>query len=406
MKKLLRLLSLILAAALCLALSSCGKDDKNSATVGKIADEYDYMSTYQGDGIGYVVAKEGKYGIIDKNGNYILEPTFENIYSTFSENMLVAQDNKQLVFIDMKGNVIIRSDADVVDEFYDGVAACCYYNESTETFEYSYISKETGKRINETVYYSAKAFSEGYGVCCVKETGLYGFVKPDGTYLIEPQYKNAGSFRNGLAPVMLGEAWGFIDTTGKVVIEAQFQNVAFFEEDGLCRAKKNDKWGFIDKTGKFVIEPSFDELNVFHEGFAVVCKDAKYGVIDTKGKTVLKIEYDNVSAFSEGYFSVYKDGKWGFADSTGKVTITPQYSFTSVFSEGLAAAQVSTDSLCGFIDKNNTEVIAPAYKAVSYFHNGNAIVETEEGLYGIIDKSGSYIVQPEFNYIEEILPAE
>ncbi|MBQ6568755.1 MAG: WG repeat-containing protein [Clostridia bacterium] len=399
MKKICRILCAALAALMCVSVIGCGKKKQNN----KKASEYDYMSQYDGGTIGYIVSEEGKYGIIDAKGNYIVEPTFERIFSTLSENLLIAQKDQKLVYIDMKGNVIIETDADVLDEFYDGAAACCYLQKDTETYTYSYISKTTGAPINDTVYYSTKAFSEGCGVCCDNETHLYGYVKADGKYLIKPQYQAAGSFHSGLAPVYANGKWGFINKDGTFVIAPAYDNVSVFGDDGLCRVCIDKKWGYIDTTGKTVIEPRYTELNEFSEGYAVVYDGTAYGVIDKTGKYIIEPAYDNIYPCSEGYFAVFKDGKWGFADTAGKIVIDLSYYFVSSFSEGVALVQKDVDSLCGYIDKTGKQVIAPSIKTGGYFRNGLAVAQSTDELYGVIDKTGSFAVPAKYTSIIEIL---
>ena len=82
--------------------------------------------------------------------------------------------------------------------------------------------------------------------------------------VIEPQFYDAGQFSDGLAAVRLkayGD-FGYIDKSGKFVIEPIFRKaepfdqglavVTFFVVDktgGLSNA------GIIDKSGNFVVEP-------------------------------------------------------------------------------------------------------------------------------------------------------
>jgi len=404
-----RILSMLIAVSLTICVfTSCDKDENTSSQpVGeKLSTEiYDFESSYDGGNKGYVAAKDGKYGVLDKNGEVVIDYTFERIYSDYSENLLMAQSDQQNVYIDMKGNIVLKTNAAAIDEFFSSVAACAFYNEEDQTYEYGYVSLETGDVINSEVLYSAKAFSEGYGVCCVKETGLYGYIKPDGTYFIEPKYQNAGSFRNGYAPVYIDGKWGYINTKGEMAIEPQYDNVGFFNEDGYAKVCVGEDWGAIDTTGKFIVEPAYEEFNDFKEGYSVVFNGEAYGVVDINGTVVLNFEYDNIYEYNDGLFAVCKDRLWGFADADGNIVIDCQYYFVSQFSEGLAGVQLKSDSLCGYIDKTGKTVIEPQFAAIGYFHNGQAVVTSaeEENLSGVIDTSGNYVIKPEYTEIIEII---
>lgn len=123
------------------------------------------------------------------------------------------------------------------------------------------------------------------------------------------------------------------DGTAKKLPPEQYRKVGLFR-DGIAPAKKG--------TGAFSVVPAF------------VCKDGKFilGAL-TEGKTVYG--EPEVRGLSDGLRAVFADG-WGFVDDNGK------------------------------------PVIAPKYKKVSDFSEGLALVATQSGKYGIIDKSGKTVV--------------
>ena len=64
--------------------------------------------------------------------------------------------------------------------------------------------------------------------------GLWGFLDPEGKWVISPKFERAGVFRNGLAPVREpGGKWGFLRPDGSWGIEPKFSRVQGFS-DGLA----------------------------------------------------------------------------------------------------------------------------------------------------------------------------
>jgi hypothetical protein len=51
----------------------------------------------------------------------------------------------------------------------------------------------------------------------VQQNGRYGYINPQGEWIVEPQYANAGRFSEGHARVQIGPRWGFIDAEGTVL---------------------------------------------------------------------------------------------------------------------------------------------------------------------------------------------
>ena len=95
-------------------------------------------------------------------------------------------------------------------------------------------------------------------------------------------------------------------------------------------------------------------------------------------------------------FPAPANGVWGFIDDRGKTAIKPHFESVLSFSEGLAGAK--REGRWGFINKSGAEVIPFQYRLVQSFHGGVAIVDTglPEHPIGVIDTSGSWVVQPMF----------
>ena len=86
--------------------------------------------------------------------------------------------------------------------------------------------------------------------------------------------------------------------------------------------------------------------------------------------------------------------KYGFIDKTGKFVISPKYDKVGIFNEGLAYACIN--GKCGFIDKTEKFVIKPQFKQQKFapaFRNGVAVLGDWGVPYGIIDKSGNYLLK-------------
>ena len=63
-----------------------------------------------------------------------------------------------------------------------------------------------------------------------------------------------------MARVKIGDKWGFINKAGEFVINPQFRSAWSFSE-GLARVKiggKEGKFGYINRAGEIVINTQFD----------------------------------------------------------------------------------------------------------------------------------------------------
>jgi hypothetical protein len=84
--------------------------------------------------------------------------------------------------------------------------------------------------------------------------------------------------------------------------------------------------------------------------------------------------------------------KWSSVDKNGVRQFRP-FEDLSDFNVGFAIA--AKNDKYGFIDKTGKWILPPEFDFVENFAKGLAVVE-KEGLYGIADNSGEMLLEPEF----------
>ncbi|MEJ1937326.1 WG repeat-containing protein, partial [Nostoc sp. NIES-2111] len=157
------------------------------------------------------------------------------------------------------------------------------------------------------------------------------------------------SLTDWLSPVKINDKWGYIDTrTGEVIIQPQFKWALEFSE-GLASVQIGKKCGFINKDGQIIIEPQFDDALYFSEGLAEVVINGKSGYIDITGKVVIQPQFAVGNVFSSGLAAVYIGGKYGYIDKTGKLVIQPQFDEAYHFNGDVALVEIAGEGYC--IDK-------------------------------------------------------
>jgi WG containing repeat len=122
------------------------------------------------------------------------------------------------------------------------------------------------------------------------------------------------------------------------------------------------KFGFIDRTGKMVIAQQFDAADRFSEGLAFVRKNKQVGYIDRQGKFVLRSKFDPTQPFSDGLTPIsLPKGRQGFIDKLGAVMLRlPFEEYAGPFWQGLAIAR-DRNYRFGVIDKTGKFVVKPQF---------------------------------------------
>ena len=337
-----------------------GYINADNPSIFAVSPQFSHVTDYHNDLA--AVCIDGKFSLINKDGELVCEPTFDAV-GEFSDNGMIAVEK-------------------------DG--------------KWGYVDTKADFKIEPK-------FGTAYGFAPTKTAvvsvgGSFGFIGEDGEYVIAPQYDMALSFTaDGFATVKTGGKWGYIDKDGNMVIEPVYDEAYGFES-GLAVVKQYGSYGLIDTEGNVVIKPQFDERFYFEGDVAVVNVGHRYGVIDKSGNYVIKPAYRALGSFgSDGLAPAQRaDGLCGYINASDEFVIDAQYEETLGFRLGLAP--VKKGGKWGYIDKDGNMIIEPKYlKASEFFDEGFAVVYTDGGNINIINQEGNVAMVESATSIDNIL---
>jgi hypothetical protein len=171
------------------------------------------------------------------------------------------------------------------------------------------------------------------------------------------------------------------------------------EREGIkyFQIMENGKTGFRDLDDNIVVKPIYDNAEMFSEGLSTVQIGNKYGLIDETGRYVLPLrDMEYLGSVHNGLASFRANDKYGFIDTTGQEKIKPQFDWVNEFSEGLCVVR-NDKGKHGYIDTTGTLIVDYEFQYAYKFENGQAKVEVKN-LWGAIDNTGKFVVQPTHKY--------
>lgn len=263
------------------------------------------------------------------------------------------------------------------------------------------VVNKKGEFVIQPQFRMAQPFSDGLALVKT-EDGKIGYIDRKGEFVFGPEILAAATvFSEGLATVVRKmEEPVVINTSGKEVFRMREAYEMDLFHEGLCAFGINTEegrlYGFVNRQGKVVIQPIYKEVRDFSNGMAAVSTSEGWGFINPKGKMVIAPTFSSADSFHEGLAAINIKGKWGYINPSGKIVIAPQFDSGGRFSEGMA--RVEFDENYGFIDKNGTLIINPQYDAAGYFSEGLAFVTSGHG-YGYIDKKGTPVIPFQFSSV-------
>lgn len=131
-----------------------------------------------------------------------------------------------------------------------------------------------------------------------------------------------------------------------------------------------------------------------------------YRLYNTETERFLTPHYDHIYGCREGVelTVIVENGKYGFIDtSTGEVVIEPQYINATHFEQGIAAVTID-EAHAVFINRHNErlfeEEIGCQITELPTFERSAWKVRNSEGLMGVLDKQGKWILEPIYDDID------
>ena len=301
---------------------------------------------------GVVTARSGQYGLISGSGKVLIPASTDYIYESGNFYITEKNDKKAL-----------------------------YSKEKNRLTAYKFDSIFSFQNLGSTE------------AAIISVSNLWGLLKPDGTYLVPPEYDAINEFVNGFAIITKDGQYGFINTKGELVVEPQFEDVSSFNE-GLAIAKHNGFYGFIHPNGRFVIPAKFDHVKPFNEaGHAVVTLDDRKGIIQKNGQYFLKPIYKSLSFIGDDSIVVQDSAtkKYGVLKPTGEVISNMIYDdFGSFFKAKTTFVEIN--GKYALINTKGEVLTQFIFDDITLFNKGFANIIIGEKR-GFINTKGDYILE-------------
>ena len=237
---------------------------------------------------GYAIAsnKNGQFGIIDKEGNFLITPEYDSFQRLSNGNFIVSKQNKF--------GILSKKDTLSVPLNFDWLG-----NESEKTLVAS-------------------------------DSGMVWLVDMKGNQQSEQKFPTFNNFKaemkliNGLLKMKKDSLYGMINKIGKVIIDFKYDEI--INEFGFPIAVKyKGKWGYLNKEYLQASAYEYEEVKPFIKGYAVVKKNKGYTIINKTGVEQLKVLFDELDPLFERFFLAKKNNKFGIIDAQGNELIPLEF---------------------------------------------------------------------------------
>lgn len=239
------------------------------------------------EGLALVEDLSGAFGYINNKGKTVI-PFIYDSGSDFSEGLASVEVNGKWGIIDKNGKYIMqpRVKCDIVHSFKHGIAITenCI---DVEEITYGFISDDG--YVSKNIYTDLHVDDTGYIIA--EKNGQYGYIDSYENIILPFEYDAIDIASNGLIPVMKKEKYGVVNIDGEVVIPIQYGSWVSFDSDEYGKncslTSINGKVGIIDINNNIVVPFKFDYAKDTIMGTVLVDESNK-SYYDLKGNLIDK----------------------------------------------------------------------------------------------------------------------
>ena len=373
----------------------------------------------------FVVKENNQYGVIDTQGNKIIETKYENVKIPNPEKaVFVCYEGENTKAINEKGEEIFTEYENIEPLRLKNIVSDLMYEKSILKYskdgKYGIIDLN-GKKITNAIYEEIDTLQFKEGELLIKKDGKYGVINIKGAKLVKPQYdkievdkyyeegnayKKAGYIVSQTTEE--GYRYGYVNLEGKEIIETKYNDLYRIMEidsdDVYIICAENGKYGLL-KNDKQTISNEYQSI-VYNESNNTITalKGKKYGVLSITGETIIPFEYKQIDITGDYIYARTTDENVKIFDSNGK---------EANMSENIAIINVDDTDYKIYIDttngkttysiyKNEEKTTKNEYTYIQYLYDNYFIACNTNGKLGIIDNTEKVKVEFNYNSIQQI----
>ena len=375
----------------------------------------------------FILREEGKYGVINTNGDIIIHPEYTNV---------IIPNPKKGVFIcydeDNNTKILNQNNEQIFSEYAQiqpirlkNIASNLMYEKNLLIYvqdeKIGLINLE-GEVIAEPIYESIEGLPYKEGELLVQLEGKYGIINNKGNDLVEPQYdqitvdnytteedgyKRAGYIVSNTTED--GYRYGYVDIDGKVLLEPQYTEVSRItnmkdNENIYLIVAQNGQYGMV-KNQDQIIENEYQSISYNSANNTLTLeKTKKYGVATLEGKIIIPVEFAQIDSTGKYIYATDVDGNVDVYQEDGNpAEIDSNVYILEIENENY---QIKIDNAQGsvysILNKNGEQITIQNYAYINYLYDNYFIVSVTGGKVGVINDKEEPIIEIQYDSIEKV----
>lgn len=375
----------------------------------------------------FLLMQDNKYGVINKNGDIVVDPTYDIIeIPNPSKAIFICKSNYNIETGDYNIQVFDDSHNQLLYQYYIVEAIKLSNVENNGNYEKSVLKYKSnnkyglidfdGNKITEAIYDSIEGFDYKEGLLLIKKSDKYGIININGATILKEKYDEilcdgyyTNDFKYQKAGYIVGTKtdngmrYGYINYEGKQLLKNNFNEIYRIidkvDNDNIYLvAFENGKAGVYQNKKNIISNDYEDILYNSANDLLILQKNSKQGVSKLDGTSVIPIDYDNIF-FTGNYINAQKAEIVDIYNVDGSKEDNTEYISKQDVNNGKYEIVSTSDDEYKII--NNGNVISDEYIYIQYLFK-DYFYAVKDDKSGIIDANGNVLVDFKYNVIQRI----
>lgn len=334
------------------------------------------------------VEKDGKFGLINFNGNKILDINFDNI------STLKGTKNSLITEKDEKKGIVNYLGLEVVENKYDDIKSL---GEDTKEYIVKLDNKYGIDGILDCKYQDIKALNNK-DIYCVKEDDKYKVIDKDEKEVFTEKFDNIEQIKDNIIIYKYKNEYCAYDIENGKKLSKTYKELKY-TENGLLIAKTSNNYGIININDEIKLKEEYSNINYYDE--------AKIYELEEKNGEINTIINNQLEEIAKGIVNEINDGK-----AYIKVWTEEGYNYYNLSGQKIDSKDVLTknnlflskqNNKYGFVDKYGNVVVDYIYDDAREQNEFGYISVKKDGLWGSLNKDGQIIADTKYNLDDNLL---
>lgn len=328
-----------------------------------------------------------RYGIITVEGKTIIPLKYVAVKPAGLRVIVTGRQGKKFVsgVLDLDNRVVIPLGYN--DISFLGNMRFSVVNEDGKAALFS----DKGKQLTSFDRDSIGNFRNGYAITC--NNHLRGLINIDGIEVVPVGRKEFNISPDGVTAREFN-SWYAVSDDNKVITSFRYDQVESFGK-GVRRVEANGKTWLIDDYEQALTPQNYDGITVLDNGLVSFRIGSGIGILNSDFEEVLPARFDSVFLTDDLLClreNIHGRNVWSLYDRFG--VRKSRYHYEGIGDRSRYLYPVRRNGHWGFVNRSGEEVVHCVYDEVSPYVGGLAVVNFHKE-YGIIDKTGEWVVLPQ-----------